>query len=1217
MLIGKILLPIVLLCAIAVAIFYVRLLNGPIAINFLTAPIAAAINAELGDLTVKVDQAIIQLEGRHLALQLKNVTLFDKAMVPVAVAPLAAIEVSRKALWAGRISPSRIVLLEPRLLLFYSPEKGLSLRFSREQPAAKSFKSSELLGRKKTSPPSGTKTAPLVRKFGGSDPDTDFERIDLAATIAKLAQSARRQRNATSYFDNFGMRNATVILDYAGTQTAWRVPSADINLAHFNQSSILSGLINVASSRGMWRIALRAEESERTHTVKLRASVRDVFLGSIAEAVDGLPALRMMQFPISLEADLSLSTEGEVLAGNVQMELGAGHLALPTLSGIAPRFSSGRLGLSYRRGQKHLVLESSTLRWANSEMTALGTIQPPEPGSVDGIWSYDLKAIRGSLSFEDAASGGGAVPGSAQRVAVRHWSAKGRFRPQDSVVLLDRVVMQTDKSGAVMSGRLFVGERPGYALAGTFGAMSARSLLLYWPNFLAGKARDWASVHLQAGKMSGGRFKASYRASPALPQGVITPGPASVRVTTQPLRVTWSTSLNLDFKDVAFLPDPLLPPVYAPRATVSLVDDRLDVDIGKAEFSVGQKKAVSIKSLRMTADKIYGDKADGQLSLRLTGRLSDALAMTDNRPFGIAPFPLPIRKKLSGNFDARLDVVVPLARAGGQKLPLPRVSGQVRILNGRAQRLVAGKTISDAAVLFDLAEKSINARGKMLVSGIPVALSWQYIVGAEASKQPPLRLTTTLDNAARDALEMNINHMVQGKVGVVATWIPQWALSSPLSGGVHVHADLTKADVTLESIAWHKPSGRQAVLDLDIVSRDGKAGKLENIRVAGGGIAITGSAELGADYRIKSFDLPEFSVNVVTRLRVKGERRKNNVWRVSVRGQTYEGQNLFRSLFSAGQVNAGASAGTRSIMKQGIDLDVRVANVLGFWNTSMKDVLLEFSKRNGKIMALTAHGTLKSGKKLIVQVQKAPPGKPRKLVAFTGDAGAAFQLVGFYPNARGGRMQLVVNLDGAGAATKTGLLYVEDFRVLGDPVLSEVIYSPDDGSQPSRSKRRRTVREVTAFDWMRIPFSVGHGQFVLNEAELRGAVVGAVLRGKANFNTRSLNLGGTYVPLQGLNAALGVIPGLGQLIAGPRGEGILGVTFAVRGPMSNPQILVNPLSLVAPGIFREMFQMTEPAPRIIPNRKSGLGGESKTRTRGRSSGSKGWRSRTFGGDGGD
>src|SRR6202000_3050054 len=82
------------------------------------------------------------------------------------------------------------------------------------------------------------------------------------------------------------------------------------------------------------------------------------------------------------------------------------------------------------------------------------------------------------------------------------------------------------------------------------------------------------------------------------------------------------------------------------------------------------------------------------------------------------------------------------------------------------------------------------------------------------------------------------------------------------------------------------------------------------------------------------------------------------------------------------------------------------------------------------------------------------------------------------------------------------------------------------------------------------------------------------------FRSKTVDIGGTYVPLQGLNGVLGDIPLIGQILSGTQGEGILGMTFAVQGSTSNPQVIVNPFSIVAPGIFRDIFQMTAMDPNI-------------------------------------
>jgi hypothetical protein len=44
------------------------------------------------------------------------------------------------------------------------------------------------------------------------------------------------------------------------------------------------------------------------------------------------------------------------------------------------------------------------------------------------------------------------------------------------------------------------------------------------------------------------------------------------------------------------------------------------------------------------------------------------------------------------------------------------------------------------------------------------------------------------------------------------------------------------------------------------------------------------------------------------------------------------------------------------------------------------------------------------------------------------------------------------------------------------------------------------------------------------------------------------------------------------------------MTFAIQGPMSSPQFVPNPLSLMTPGIFREIFQMAPNNPTVTPAR---------------------------------
>ena len=42
------------------------------------------------------------------------------------------------------------------------------------------------------------------------------------------------------------------------------------------------------------------------------------------------------------------------------------------------------------------------------------------------------------------------------------------------------------------------------------------------------------------------------------------------------------------------------------------------------------------------------------------------------------------------------------------------------------------------------------------------------------------------------------------------------------------------------------------------------------------------------------------------------------------------------------------------------------------------------------------------------------------------------------------------------------------------------------------------------------------------------------------------------------------------------------MTYVIQGSMAQPQVVMNPFSLVTPGIFRELLQMIADDPRVLP-----------------------------------
>src|SRR6185312_1734429 len=94
---------------LAIGLLYVRLLHGPVALDFLIHPIERAIAEEAAGLRVRLEGVVLRLgESNQVEFELKNVRVADVGDVPLALAPSATISLSRRALLRVRIAPESV-----------------------------------------------------------------------------------------------------------------------------------------------------------------------------------------------------------------------------------------------------------------------------------------------------------------------------------------------------------------------------------------------------------------------------------------------------------------------------------------------------------------------------------------------------------------------------------------------------------------------------------------------------------------------------------------------------------------------------------------------------------------------------------------------------------------------------------------------------------------------------------------------------------------------------------------------------------------------------------------------------------------------------------------------------------------------------------------------------------------------------------------------------
>jgi hypothetical protein len=1117
---------------IAVGLFFVRLLQGPISLSFLIPPIQRAIAEDGSGLRVDIADAAVRLAGGQLEFVLSNVRVSDDADTPLALAPSAAVSLSRRALLSGRIAPESVDLISPRLLLFHGEDGSVSLAFSHP---------SEREDGETARGPRGRAVAPAASP--ASTDTGDLGRIDLIKVLSQASASARKSEHAGAYLRELGLQAATVIIDNGSRRSVWRVPELKIDLDHHRSRSSIAGRMKVDSLAGPWTIDFRTFELENSKQLQIDASVQGLVPRGLALSVPQLAVLEGLDAPVWAEAHVTIANTGEIENGKIAIDAAPGYMRLPGLLENPLKLEGGHLALSYSRSARRFEIEPSALVWGDSRVQFTGVIRASQSSEAPG-WAFELKSAGGWL---------GAEPPQLERLAIDDWSARGFFSPRGRLVLSQFTLKA---GGAEVSAEGEIADQAGAMLArldGKIGAMPANVFKSLWPTAVAPRTRRWVVERLVRGSLQGGTFQlASGR-----------PGRAGEPAAGK------RNALTLEGSNLAFAVVDGWPTLEAPRALLRLDDQALELSIPDANLALRDGRRLTLKGT-MSVDMHEPSPRIGRFAVKGQGSLPVVLDLMGDEALSLLQSYGVAAASIDGKIEGQGTVSLPLDEE--IRLHDVRLEGRARISEGRMRLMMGGYDITGASVAIDMTGAAVEAKGDMLVNGVPAKAYWQHVFDVPADKQPPGRITATLDDGDRTQLGLDINDIVEGDVGVEVS-LAQDARGERL---VHVRSDLVNAEVTLDSIAWRKPKGRPSVFEFDPVKGSGAYPlELHNVRMVGENVAIEGWMGIGADNKAKEFRFPNFSLNVVTSLVTQGKVRPDGVWDVTAKGPTFDGRELFRSFFDVAQVEPSGKP------RPGLDLRAEIDTVVGYYDSNLHNVRLSLQKRYNKLTMLDLRA-VQAGGKPFAAVLRPESSQPRRLRAESTDAGEIFKAVGFYPNAVGGAMNLEVNLDGEGAAERTGTLWARDFVILGDPIISELVQN---GVNRQGGGRGAVVREQFEFEILRAPFSVGHGQFVMHDAVINGPLVSASMRGKVDFRSKSLDVGGTYVPMSGLMRAPAEIPVVGPLLTGPRGEGVFGMTFAIQGSMAKPELVMNPLSIITPGIFRELFQMTPDDPHVLPRER--------------------------------
>jgi uncharacterized protein YhdP len=183
------------------------------------------------------------------------------------------------------------------------------------------------------------------------------------------------------------------------------------------------------------------------------------------------------------------------------------------------------------------------------------------------------------------------------------------------------------------------------------------------------------------------------------------------------------------------------------------------------------------------------------------------------------------------------------------------------------------------------------------------------------------------------------------------------------------------------------------------------------------------------------------------------------------------------------------------------------------------------------------------------------------------DMGAVARAFNWVDTIEGGRLTLRGKMPGRLPDSPiTGSVEAVDYRLVEAPGLAKML------SVASLTGISNVLNgEGLTFDRMTGDFTFDKGVISTPLFRAHGDSLGITSKGTIDTKADAVDLVGTVVPAYSFNAVLGQLPLLGIVLTGGEGEGLLAFTYRLSGPAEDPQIKVNPLSVLAPGFLRNLL----------------------------------------------
>jgi len=847
-----------------------------------------------------------------------------------------------------------------------------------------------------------------------------------------------------------------------------------------------------------------------------------------------------LESALRVDARIPFDADLQPLSSVLKVQAAQGKLQLAPNSSMALGY--GILNLEIDPETRSAIIADSNLDVEGEQIAFNGSIISVDPINAGDGLKTEIKAVLADNPLEASAPLGLSA------------SITGLIKPALSTVILDMVRFDTAEGSLNGSVTAKFGQTSP-AVSADFSSqdLSVRALQRIWPAPLAGFARQWVVANLHGGRL------ADFKLHADIPEGRILDVNEGLGFKKGELAIASK------FSGVEVTTFGEMPPVREANGNIKVDHAALDVDIssgfvptpGAGMVSNNAKNGAKLSKAMIDIPNLFAWEAKLDTTFNLASSLQDMALIANAAPLNI-PEKLAVDPKgLSGAINIGMAADFPIY---SEEIDKELVwSADIQLDEATSKTKFFNHAFEKANMIFEIDQKKVSGKGSAIIDGQKSDVDFvEPILNGPATLRER-RISSSLDHNRLAELGFSVDPVIKGPIKV--------EIVSSDGKPDRYTIDLAQAEVNLPWIYWSKGVKIPAKAAFSLTQKDGvnTLSGFEFSGAAAGGRKFGAVGQMSFDKNgLLSADLKNITLNESDLFDVK-VRVASGRYNIEVGGKAFDARAIIQQLVHTGQFVSDKS-------ETSVTLSANIGRLNGFHDQAMENAIVSYQTDDGRLRSLEIKG---SANGRLATVNAAHTGENTRFDFFSDDAGSSLAFVNLYEKMRKGK--LVSSLVRVGNGPFTGRVTINKFTVENEERLASIVRAPV--SERRLQKVSGQLQEIdirsVKFDDMSADIRKGDGSFSVENGRIRNSQIGLTFEGLLYDAKNQMNMRGTFMPLFSISRLLGGIPIIGDILSNGKNSGLIGITYRLKGAANNPAIAVNPISVIAPGIFREIFQFQE------------------------------------------